>query len=124
MGKITLSLAYMRKMRELGYSISHLCFNRLIILHSCAGRKKAIPKISKQMRADNVTPHVSTFNILIKIKANQHNTDRLVNVYQDMKRAKVKPNEISFCILGIAHTEARLYSVCEAYIEAIKTGQL
>ncbi|KAL1826701.1 hypothetical protein ACET3Z_005113 [Daucus carota] len=119
-GKITLSLAYMRKMRELGYSISHLCFNRLIILHSCPGRKKAIPKILKQMRADKVTAHVSTFNILMKIEANQHNIDRLVNVYEDMKRAKVEPNEISFCILGTAHAEARLYTVCAAYVEAIE----
>ncbi|KAK1394546.1 Pentatricopeptide repeat-containing protein, mitochondrial [Heracleum sosnowskyi] len=119
-GNITLSLAYMRKIRELGYSISHLCFNRLIILHSCAARKKAIPKILKQMRADKVTPHVSTFNILMKIEANQHNIDRLVNVYEDMKRAKVEPNEISFCILGTAHAEARLYTVCEAYVEAIE----
>lgn len=119
-GKITLSLAYMRKMRELGYSISHLCFNRLIILHSCFARKKAIPKILKQMRADKVTPHVSTYNILMKIEANQHNIDRLVNVYEDMKRAKVEPNEISFCILATAHAEARLYTVCEAYVQAIE----
>lgn len=119
-GKITLSLAYMRKMRELGYSISHLCFNRLIILHSSPELKKAIPKILKQMRADKVTPHVSTFNILMKIEANQHDIDKLVNVYEDMKRAKVEPNEISFCILGTAHAEARLYTVCEAYVEAIE----
>lgn len=119
-GKITLSLAYMRKMRELGHPISHLIFNRLIILHSSPKRKKAIPKILMQMKADKVAPHVSTYNILLKIEANQHNIEGLVKVYGDMKRAKVEPNEISFCILATAHAVARLYTVCEAYVEAVE----
>ncbi|KAI3995841.1 hypothetical protein MKX01_020376, partial [Papaver californicum] len=41
------------------------------------------------------------------------------------KRANVEPNEISCCILATAHAVARLYAVCEAYVEAIeksKTG--
>lgn len=119
-GKITVSLAYMRKMRELGYSISHLIFNRLIILHSSPGRKKAIPKIFTQMKADNVVPHVSTYNILLKLEANQHNIEGLVKVYADMKQAKIEPNEISYCILATAHAVARLFTVCEAYVEAVE----
>ncbi|KAK1398575.1 pentatricopeptide repeat-containing protein, mitochondrial [Heracleum sosnowskyi] len=119
-GKITLSLAYMRKMRELGYSISHLIFNRLIILHSSPARKKAIPKILTQMKADNVVPHVSTYNILLKLEANQHNIEGLVKVYGDMKQAKIEPNEISYCILATAHAVARLLTVCEAYVEAVE----
>lgn len=119
-GKITVSLAYMRKMRELGYSISHLIFNRLIILHSSPRRKKAIPKILTQMKADNVVPHVSTYNILLKLEANQHNIEGLVKVYGDMKLAKIEPNEISYCILATAHAVARLFTVCEAYVEAVE----
>ncbi|RYR47828.1 hypothetical protein S83_060518 [Arachis hypogaea] len=44
-GVIKLSLEYMKKMRELAYPISHLVFNRLIILHSSPSRKKLIPKL-------------------------------------------------------------------------------
>nr|GLL30901.1 pentatricopeptide repeat-containing protein At1g07590, mitochondrial [Ipomoea trifida] len=119
-GLIRLSLAYMKKMRELGHQISHLVFNRLIILHSSPGRRKSVPKILIQMKADKVTPHVSTFNILLKIEANEHNIEGLVKVCSDMKRAKVQPNEVTYCILATAHAVARLYTVCEAYVEAVE----
>nr|GMD29324.1 pentatricopeptide repeat-containing protein At1g07590, mitochondrial [Ipomoea batatas] len=119
-GLIRLSLAYMKKMRELGHRISHLVFNRLIILHSAPGRRKSVPKILIQMKADKVTPHVSTFNILLKIEANEHNIEGLVKVFNDMKRAKVQPNEVTYCILATAHAVARLYTVCEAYVEAVE----
>ncbi|KAL0460315.1 UNVERIFIED_CONTAM: Pentatricopeptide repeat-containing protein, mitochondrial [Sesamum latifolium] len=119
-GLIRLSLAHMKKMRELGHPISYLAFNRLIILHSSPSRRKAIPKILTQMKADKVVPHVSTYNILMKIEANEHNIEGLVKVFGDMKRLMVEPNEISYCILAMAHAVARLYTVCEAYVEAIE----
>ncbi|XP_031280195.1 pentatricopeptide repeat-containing protein At1g07590, mitochondrial-like [Pistacia vera] len=119
-GVIKLSLAYMKKMRELGYSISYLVFNRLIILHSSPGRRKTIPKILTQMKADKVLPHVSTYNILMKIEANDHNIEGLVKVFGDMKHKKVEPSEVSYCILATAHAVARLYTVAEAYIEAVE----
>ncbi|KAK1412819.1 hypothetical protein QVD17_34348 [Tagetes erecta] len=119
-GLIRLSLAYMRKMRELGHSISYMVFNRLIILHSSPTRRKSIPKILTQMRADKVAPHVSTYNILLKMEANQHNIEGLLKVFGDMKRANVDPNEITYCILATAHAVARLYTACETYVEAIE----
>lgn len=119
-GMIRLSNAYMKKMRELGLPISYLVYNRLIILHSSPGRKKSIQKILTQMKADKVPRHVSTFNILLKMEANQHNIEGLVKVFGDMKHANVEPNEISYCILATAHGVARLYTACEAYVEAIK----
>ncbi|XP_059626611.1 pentatricopeptide repeat-containing protein At1g07590, mitochondrial [Cornus florida] len=119
-GMIKLALAYMKKMREFSHPISHLIFNRLIILHSSPSRKKAVQKILRQMKADKVDPHVSTYNILMKIEANEHNIEGLVKVFGEMKRAKVEPNEISFCILATAHAVARLYTVCEAYVEAVE----
>ncbi|KAL8496899.1 hypothetical protein ACS0TY_020542 [Phlomoides rotata] len=118
-GLIRLSMSYMKKMRELGHPISYLAFNRLIILHSTPNRKKAIPKILTQMRADKVTPHVSTYNILLKIEANEHNNEGLVKVLGDMKRMMVEPNEVTYCILAVANAVARLYTACEAYVEAI-----
>lgn len=119
-GLIRLSLAYMKKMRELGHPISYLVFNRLIILHSSPSRKKSIPKILTQMKADKVVPHVSTYNILLKIESNEHNIDGLLKVFGDMKHKMVEPNEISYCILAVAHAVARLYTACESYTEAIK----
>ncbi|KAK4408826.1 Pentatricopeptide repeat-containing protein, mitochondrial [Sesamum angolense] len=118
-GLIRLSLAYMKKMRELGHPISYLAFNRLIILHSSPSRRKAIPKILTQMKADKVVPHVSTYNIF-EDRSNEHNIEGLVKVFGDMKRLMVEPNEISYCILAMAHAVARLYTVCEAYVEAIE----
>lgn len=119
-GVISLSFAYMRKMRELGHPISHLVFNRLIILHSSPGRKKNIPKILTQMKADRVTPHVSTYNILMKIEANEHNIDGVVKRFGEMKKVEIEPNEISYCILATAHAVARLYTVAETYVEAVE----
>ncbi|XP_043687581.1 pentatricopeptide repeat-containing protein At1g07590, mitochondrial-like, partial [Telopea speciosissima] len=122
---IRLSLAYMKKMRELGHPISPYVFNRLIILHSSPSRRKAIPRILTQMKADGVVPHVSTYNILLKIEANQHNIQGLTKVFDDMKQAQVEPNEITYCILATAHAVARLYAVSEVYVEAVekvKTG--
>ncbi|GAB4860160.1 hypothetical protein Ancab_011638 [Ancistrocladus abbreviatus] len=119
-GVIRLSLEYMKKMRELGHPISYLIFNRLIILHSSSSRRKMIPKILTQMKADKVFPHVSTYNILLKIEANEHSIEGLVKVFGDMKQAKVEPNEITYCIVATAHAVARLYTVCEAYVEAIE----
>ncbi|KAK7325008.1 hypothetical protein VNO77_29021 [Canavalia gladiata] len=119
-GVIRLSLEYMKKIRELGFPISHLVFNRLIILHSSPSLKKMIPKLLSQMKADKVTPHVSTYNILMKIEANEHNLDNLVKVFGRMKEAQVEPNEISYCILATAHAVARLYTATEAYIEAVE----
>ncbi|KAL7205305.1 hypothetical protein ACSBR2_018282 [Camellia fascicularis] len=110
-------------MRELGHPISHLIFNCLIILHSSLNRRKAITRILRQMRADKVDLHVSTYNILMKIEANQHNIEGLVKVFGDMKRAQVEPKEIFFCILATAHTVARLYTVCEAYVEAVEKSK-
>ncbi|XP_065880350.1 pentatricopeptide repeat-containing protein At1g07590, mitochondrial [Euphorbia lathyris] len=120
---IRLSLNYMKKMRELGHPISYLIFNRLIILHSSPARRKMIPKILAQMRADKVPPHVSTYNILMKIEANDHNIGGLAKVFDEMKRSKVEPNEISFCILATAHAVARLYTVAEAYVEAVEKSR-
>ncbi|KAF3454707.1 hypothetical protein FNV43_RR05155 [Rhamnella rubrinervis] len=119
-GTLRLPLAYMKKMRELGHPISYLVFNRLIILHSSARRKKLIPKILTQMKADKVSPHVSTYNILMKVEANEHNIEGLMKAYGDMKRASVEPNEISYCIIATAHAVARLYTVAEAYVESIE----
>ncbi|KAF2291765.1 hypothetical protein GH714_035510 [Hevea brasiliensis] len=119
-GVIRLSLDYMKKMRELGHPISHLVFNRLIILHSSPGRRKMIPKFLNLMKAYKVAPHVSTYNILMKIEANEHNIEGLVKVFGEMKLSKVEPNEISFCILATAHAVARLYTVAEAYVEAVE----
>ncbi|KAI7738274.1 hypothetical protein M8C21_014440 [Ambrosia artemisiifolia] len=119
-GMIRLSLAYMKKMRELGYSISYMVFNRLIILHSSPTRRKLIPKILTQMRADKVAPHVSTYNILLKMEANQHNIEGLLKVFSDMNRANVEPNEITYCTIATAHAVARLYTACETYVEAIE----
>lgn len=119
-GVIRLSLEYMKKMRELGHPISHLVFNRLITLHSSPRRKKMIPKLLTQMKADKVTPHVSTYNILMKIEANEHNLENLVKVFDRMKQAQVEPSEISYCILATAHAVARLYTATEAYVEALE----
>ncbi|TKY48419.1 Pentatricopeptide repeat-containing protein mitochondrial [Spatholobus suberectus] len=119
-GVIRRSLEYMKKMRELGFPISHLVFNRLIILHTSPSRKKMIPKLLTQMKADKVTPHVSTYNILMKIEASEHNLENLVKVFGRMKEAQVEPNEISYCILAIAHAVARLYIATEAYVEAVE----
>ena len=88
---IRLSLASMKKMRELGHPISHLIFNRFIVLHSLPNRRKAISRILRQMRADKVDLHVSTYNIQMKIEANQHNIEGLVQVFGDRKRAQVEP---------------------------------
>lgn len=122
-GLVILALGYMKKMRELGHSISHLIFNRLIIMHSSPGRRRMIPKILAQMKADKVIRHVSTFHILMKIEANEHNIEGLVKVFSEMKRAQVEPNEISFCILAAAHAVARLYTAAEAYVEAVEKSQ-
>ncbi|KAK2643085.1 hypothetical protein Ddye_024848 [Dipteronia dyeriana] len=119
-GVIRLSLEYMKKMRELGHSISYLVFNRLITLHSSPGQRKYIPKILMQMKADKVTRHVSTYNILMKIEANEHNVEGLMKVFSDMKRATVEPNEVSYCIVATAHAVARLYTAAEAYVEAVE----
>lgn len=121
-GAIRLSLAYMRKMREVGHRISHLVFNRLIILHSSSRRRKIIPKILTQMKADKVSLHVSTYNILMKIEANEHNIEGLMKVFGDMKRTKVEPNEVSYCIVATAHAVAKLYTVVETYAEAIENS--
>ncbi|KAL8143995.1 hypothetical protein V2J09_017027 [Rumex salicifolius] len=119
-GVIRLSMEYMKKMRELGHPISHLVFNRLIILHSSPNRRKIIPKILTQMKADKVFPHVSTYNILLKIEASHHSIDGLMRVFGDMKKANVEPNEITYCIVATSHAVARLYTVCEEYVECIK----
>ncbi|MBA0790487.1 hypothetical protein Gohar_015132 [Gossypium harknessii] len=119
-GLIRLSLEYMKKMRELRHPISYLVFNRLVILHSSPGRRKTIPKILNQMKADKVVRHVSTYNILMKIEANEHNIEGLVKVFNDMKKVEVDPNEVSYCILAIAHAVARLYTAAEAYVEAVQ----
>ncbi|GFP82337.1 pentatricopeptide repeat-containing protein at1g07590 mitochondrial [Phtheirospermum japonicum] len=118
-GLIRLSLAYMKKMRELGHPISYLAFNRLIILHSSPTRRKSIPKILTQMKSDKTVRHVSTYNILLKIEANEHNIEGLVRVFGDMKRSMVEPNEITLCTMAIAHAVARLRTACEAYTEGI-----
>lgn len=122
-GVIRLSLDYMKKMRELGFPISYLIFNRLIILHSTPGRRKAIPRIRAQMKADKGTPHASTFNILLRIEANDHNIEGLVKVFNEMKKANVEPNEVTYCILATAHAAARLYTVCESYAEEVEKSQ-
>ncbi|CAI0541935.1 unnamed protein product [Linum tenue] len=119
-GVLRLSLDYMKKMRELGHQISYLVFNRLIILHSSPGRRKLLPKLMSQMRADKVAPHASTYNILMKIQASEHNIEGLLKVFADMKRSQVEPNEISFCILATAHATARLYTAAEEYVEAVE----
>ncbi|PWA40404.1 Pentatricopeptide repeat-containing protein [Artemisia annua] len=119
-GMIRLSLAYMKKMRELNHPISYMVYNRLIILHSSPSRRKSIPKILTQMKADKVARHVSTYNILLKMEANQHNIEGLIKVFSDMNRANVEPNEITYCIIATAHAVARLYTACETYVEAIE----
>ncbi|KAK8935572.1 Pentatricopeptide repeat-containing protein [Platanthera zijinensis] len=123
---ITLSLSYMRKMRELSLSISPFVYNRLIILHSTSNRRQRIPKFLRQMKADGIPPHTSTYNILLKIEADQHNIEQLSKVFNRMKKAQIRPNEITFGILAMAHAVARLYTVCEMYVETIekiKTGK-
>jgi pentatricopeptide repeat protein len=123
--RIKLSYAYMRKMRELSLPISPYVYNRLILLHAAPSRRKTIPRILTQMKADGAKPHTSTFNILLNIRAADHDIDGLSKVFDEMKRANVEPNEITYCILAKAYVMARLYTIAETYVEAIersKTG--
>ncbi|XP_020579645.1 LOW QUALITY PROTEIN: pentatricopeptide repeat-containing protein At1g07590, mitochondrial-like [Phalaenopsis equestris] len=125
-GLIRLSLNYIQKMRQLSLPISPYAYNRLIILHSPSSRRKRIPKLLKQMKADGVPPHTSTYNILLKIEADEHNMEGISMVFNEMLRAKVDPNEITYGIMAMAHAVARLYTVSEMYVEAIekiKTGK-
>ncbi|KMZ76117.1 putative Pentatricopeptide repeat-containing protein [Zostera marina] len=122
-GVVRLSLAYMKRMRELSFPISPYVYNRLIILHCSPKRRKYIPKILTQMRADRVARHTSTCNILLKIEADDHNIDGLMKVFSDMKRFNVDPNEITYGILATAHAAARLYAASEAFVEAIENSK-
>ncbi|VVB09747.1 unnamed protein product [Arabis nemorensis] len=119
-GVIRLALEYMKKMRELGYRTSHLVYNRLIIRNSTPGRRKLIAKDLALMKADKAIPHVSTYHILMKLEANEHNIDGVLKAFEGMKKAEVEPNEVSYCILAMAHAVARLYTVAEAYTEEIE----
>ncbi|CAA7026296.1 unnamed protein product [Microthlaspi erraticum] len=119
-GVIRLALEYMKKMRELGYRTSHLVYNRLIIRNSAPGRRKLIAKDLALMKADKAIPHVSTYHILMKLEANEHNIDGVLKRFESMKKAEVEPNEVSYCILAMAHAVARLYTVAEAYTEEIE----
>lgn len=119
-GLVRLSHEYMKKMRELGLQISYLVFNRLIILHSSPGQQHSIPFIVNQMKADNVTPHVSTYNILLRMAANNHNIEALMKVFGDMNRGGVEPNETTLCILASAHAVAQLYTGCEVFVESVE----
>ncbi|KAF0897609.1 hypothetical protein E2562_000344 [Oryza meyeriana var. granulata] len=108
---------------------NELLYNNLVmacldlgLIKLAYGRQKTISKILIQMKADGVTPHTSTYNILLKIKANEHNIDGVARVFNDMKRAKIEPNEITFGILAIAHAVARLYTVSQTYVEAIENS--
>ncbi|KAF2620929.1 hypothetical protein F2Q68_00042682 [Brassica cretica] len=74
-GVMRLALGYMKKMRELGHRTSHLVYNRLIIRNSAPGRRKLIAKDLALMKADKAVPHVSTYHILMKLEANEHNVD-------------------------------------------------
>ncbi|KAK1293047.1 Pentatricopeptide repeat-containing protein [Acorus calamus] len=118
-GAIALSKAYMKRMRELRFPISLYVFNHLIILHSFPGNRKSIHRILTQMKADGVSPQASTFNILLKIEASDHNIEGLMKVFNNMKHSKIDPNEITYCILATAHAIARLYTVSEVYVEEI-----
>ncbi|KAK6926966.1 Pentatricopeptide repeat [Dillenia turbinata] len=82
--------------------------------------EKTIPRILVQMKADKVVQHVSTYNILLKMEANEHNIEGLQKVFEEMKKAKVEPNEITYCILATAHAVARLWTVTEAYVDAVE----
>ncbi|XP_038970627.1 pentatricopeptide repeat-containing protein At1g07590, mitochondrial [Phoenix dactylifera] len=116
--------------RERPYKLKELEYSYLLEfttkIHGIShGRKKNIPRILTLMKADGVSPHTSTYNILLKIEADDHNIEGLSKVFIEMKQAKVEPNEITYGILAIAHAVARLYTVSETYIEAIersKTG--
>lgn len=122
-GVVRLSLAYMKRMRELSFPISPYVYNRLIILHRSPKRKKYIPKILTQMKADRVARHTSTYNILLKIEADDHNIDGLIKLFSDMKRFNVDPNEITYGILATAHAAARLYAASAAFVEAIEDSK-
>ncbi|KAG2260661.1 hypothetical protein Bca52824_079955 [Brassica carinata] len=119
-GVMRLALGYMKKMRELGHRTSHLVYNRLIIRNSAPGRRKLIAKDLALMKADKAVPHVSTYHILMKLEANEHNVDGVVKAFEGMKKVGVEPNEVSYCILAMAHAVARLYTVAEAYTEEIE----
>ncbi|KAK6935869.1 Pentatricopeptide repeat, partial [Dillenia turbinata] len=54
------------------------------------------------------------------MEANEHNIEGLQKVFGEMKNAKVEPNEITYCILATAHALARLWTVTEAYVDAVK----
>ncbi|XP_019701610.1 pentatricopeptide repeat-containing protein At1g07590, mitochondrial isoform X2 [Elaeis guineensis] len=116
--------------RERPYKLKELEYSYLLEfttkIHGIShGRKKSIPRILTQMKADGVSPHTSTYNILLKMEADDHNIEGLSKVFIEMQRAKVEPDEITFGILAIAHAVARLYTVSETYVEAIersKTG--
>ncbi|CAA6657342.1 unnamed protein product [Spirodela intermedia] len=122
-GLVRLPLAYMKRMRELALPISPYIYNRLIILHSSPDRRKMVPKILIQMKADGVPMHTSTFNILLKLEADEHNIEGLSKVFADMKKSEAVPNEITYGILAMAHVAARLYVAAEAYVEAIEDAK-
>ncbi|PON33523.1 Pentatricopeptide repeat [Parasponia andersonii] len=79
-----------------------------------------LKKLKMNKRALEVPQHVSAYNIFMKIEANEHNIKGLMKVFSDMKRVKVEPNEISYCIVATAHAVARLYTIAEAYVEGVE----
>eukprot|EP01018_Ginkgo_biloba_P003254 Gb_38114 [translate_table: standard] len=117
------TLQYMKKMRELSLPIAPMIYNRLILLYESLARKKHIPSILTQMKADGVVPNTCTYNILLNIKAKDHDIEGMQKVFDGMKQSDVQPNEITYCILANAYARARLYTVAESYVEAAEKAR-
>ncbi|PKA47805.1 Pentatricopeptide repeat-containing protein [Apostasia shenzhenica] len=65
-----------------------LCLQCLILLHSSSWSEETIPKILRQMKADWRLAHVSPYNILLKIEADEHNIEGF-EVFNEMKKMEV-----------------------------------
>lgn len=120
---ISKTMQHMRKMRELSLPIAPMIYNRLILLYDSLARRKSIPSILLQMKADEVVPNSSTYNILLKIKAKDHDIEGIQNVFDRMKEANIEPNERTYCILANAYTIARLYTTAESFTEATEKAR-
>lgn len=111
------------KMKDLGFKISCLSYNQLLLLYKRTVKKKAAD-VLLMMEKENVKPSLITYEILIEMKGQKKDIAGIEQIVETMKADGLEPNANILASVARYYVAAGLRDKAAAVLKEIEGGDM